>query len=126
MSIEPVTAEENRKRFIDALRTNPKNLKQHFSGGLFNPSNGEVCALGLGCIEFDISLACYYDYDYDYAKMPDPYDNLTEILNLAFNEMSLVWTWNDTDMLTFSQIADRLEELWFAATIAVGEIEEIR
>lgn len=118
--------EQNRKHFIEALRVNPQSLKQHFSGGLFNPDSGEVCALGLGCIEFKVNMACYYDSDYDFSTQPDPYDVLAEILDFGFTEMALVWKWNDFNKLTFSQIADRLEELWFPATIAAGDLEEIR
>lgn len=124
--METVNVEENRRRFIHALRTNPHNLIQQHTCTLYNKETGAVCALGLGCVEFGINMSIYdYDPETDLEEV-DPYGEIKDRLDMDHALMSRIWTMNDSDMLSFSQIADHLEEVWFPATIEAGDLTEIR
>src|SRR5882724_8434968 len=111
--------EQNRRRFISALRANPLGLHQHQDSTLYNERKGTVCALGLGCFEFDVDMSM------NLPDCPDPYRRMTELLDIDDTTMSLMWKWNDTYRAPFGQIADSLEDRWFPVTIEAEDLTEI-
>lgn len=115
-----MSVEENRRRFINALRTNPLNLVQHRTGSLYDPVTGKVCALGLGCFEFGIDMSKYTSIcnivnegTYEGEDYVDPYDVLYTFLGVDISGLMSIWDANDSFEMTFSQIADMLEKMWF-------------
>jgi len=126
-----MTVQDNRRRFINALRENAYGLKQHFNGSMYREENGEVtvCALGLLCYEFGIDLAVYQgivDVGAEYDPEKDPYNEIMLLLNLDDSAMSDVWYANDIHKMSFSQIADVMEDKWFPVTLEASDITEIR
>jgi hypothetical protein len=111
---------ENRKRFIRDLRDNPYQFVQNYDGMMID-KNGRRCALGLACGTFQIWIS------------PGDLDGM----NLAYSDVNsfmgsntipelprdsdyygaewteIIWTLNDAKKLTFSGIADKLEEKGF-------------
>jgi hypothetical protein len=122
-----MTVQDNRRRFINALRENPFNLKQHFNGSLYRKEKGEesACALGVLCFEFGVDLTSY-GTNPEYDPDTDPYNEITRILGFDDNAMSEIWYFNDIHKMSFRQIADFLDVKWFPVVIQPGEITEIR
>lgn len=94
----------NRKRFIQALRENKNELNQIFNG-FMRTSNG-CCALGLGCYEFRIAFNSVEIA----KKLGLSYSGLES--DPSPESLAYIWDLNDQDKLSFSAIADNLEEAW--------------
>jgi hypothetical protein len=122
-----VSIEQNRRRYIAALRNNPENLTQIFNTDLIHEGKNEACALGLGCVEFGVDVSGYRSREY-YSQDKDPYVVFCLIINGTYDvdALQFIWNLNDAERKTFNQIADRLEELWFPAVIQAGDLTEIR
>lgn len=103
---------DTRKLFINQLRTNPNNRVQYFGGGItdfVSPAN--LCALGCGAEAFGFNAEAYVADPVNYPGT-DPYDLVKEILGISEEELGYIWRMNDFELLSYSQIADILEQEW--------------
>lgn len=88
----------NRAKYLRYLRENPKGREQ-ITGLLSDGENGR-CALGM-CTDLIGSINEGGDYS-----------EIAEFLDLDNDGLENIWRLNDRSECTFSEIADRMEQLW--------------
>jgi transcriptional regulator with XRE-family HTH domain len=101
--------EPNQALFVHHLRTNPHDVVQ-IQGNLVDDS-GHMCALGLGLEAFDM-IAAYKAWEENEAAYPgyDPYNEISNVLNMPKSHVCSVYNLNDDYDLSFSEIASIMEE----------------
>lgn len=103
--------EPNQALFVQHLRTNPHNVVQ--VTGTLVEDDKSMCALGLGLEAFGMIRAYKESQNQPYSIRRDTYNPYKEIaskLNMPQRHVEQVYALNDDHGLTFSEIADVMEE----------------
>jgi len=87
------------------LRVNPKNVKQA-RGSLLYPETGDRCALGLIAEAFNIPVKSQEYPDFDDGRA---YYAIAEKLGIHKYKTDFIYRANDSQHMSFAEIADMLE-----------------